>query len=113
MLIPKHCSNPKCHRPYVNKGVDYYRDVLLRIVYHNGETENRVISVCKDCLKRFDLKMAENIMTEIVPVIINNIENDITIPQSRKKMMTEKFIRPYKIKAWGRDIDELNKRIKH
>lgn len=110
MIKPKHCTNPKCHRPYIDKGEDIYVEVLLYITYPSGISENRIISVCKYCKKNFNMKMAEVVMDEIVPVEVNRIQKDVKIPQNEKDMMISEFA-DYKIIAWGNNIDDLMKKV--
>jgi len=108
MLIPKHCSNPKCHKPYISKdGTDWYREVLVKL---NTEMQIRVLSVCKECRKDYNLEMAESILKEVLPIEINQIMENALMTNSAK-MEKIKQLTNYKIVAIGRDIDEINKKL--
>ena len=108
MLIPKHCSNPKCHRPYqAQDGTDQYGEALVKL---DCEPTIRVVSVCKECRKDFNLKMAKETMAEVMPVVIDGILNDAKITNMERLARVENFSH-YRIKAVGRDIDELNKNL--
>jgi hypothetical protein len=104
MLIPKHCSNPNCHRPYLTpEGKDIYSEVLVKI---STESDVRVISVCTKCRDKYDKKMAEDIMRDVVPEEVKRITDDILISFTDKVSLLHKF-EEYKIEKIGRNIDEM------
>lgn len=108
MLIPRHCSNPKCQRAYIGRdGVDRYRQVLIKL---SSEQPIRVVSICSECRKDFDLQMAKDVLGEVLPVEINQVAEDALLT-AEQKMAKIDSLTNYQITAIGRDIDELRKKL--
>lgn len=108
MLLPKHCSNPTCHRPYVGmNGRDVYSDVLVKL---DSENTIRVISVCTTCRMVYNEKMAQAILKDVMPVEIKQIENDPLLTRFEKLAKIQSLTK-YSIVAVGRDVDEIRKKL--
>ena len=108
MLIPKHCSNPKCHRPYIGKdNIDRYCDVLVKL---STEPQIRVVSICKECRKDFDMIMARDVLKDVMEVELRQVMDDPLITNKSKVSKIDAMTN-YTIQAIAINIDEMNKKI--
>jgi hypothetical protein len=108
MLIPKHCSNPKCHISYTTpNGDDIYSEVLVKL---STESDARVISICTRCREKYTKEMAEDVLRDVMPIEIKRVVDNILISSADKNAMIEK-LRWYEVEAIGLNIDEINRKI--